>query len=57
VRVPVDEFEVRRNVDQYRSMLATETNERRRNALLELLQQEQLKLSAIELSRRSDQDN
>lgn len=53
----MNEGEVRRNVDMYRAMLATETNERRRNVLQELLLQEQRKLSAIQLSQQSGQDN
>lgn len=53
----MNESEVRRTVEMYRSMLATETNDRRRNMLQELLLQEQRKLSAIQLSQQSGQDN
>lgn len=53
----VNELEVRRTIDLYRSMLASEMNERRKKMLAELLMQEQLKLDAIQMSHRSSQDN
>jgi hypothetical protein len=44
-------------VEVYLSMLINEKDGRRRNVLLELLMQEQLKLQALALRSRSDQDN
>ena len=44
-------------VDLYLSMLINEKDGPRRNVLLELLMQEQLKLQALDLRSRSDQDN
>ena len=52
----MNELEVRRTVDLYLGMLVTERDGRRRNVLLELLMQEQLKLQALAMRSRSNQD-
>jgi hypothetical protein len=52
----VNELEVRRTVELYRSMIVSETNHRRRTMLVELLGQEERKLDAIDMMFRSDQD-
>ena len=52
----MNELEVHRTIDLYRSMLRDERNERRRSVLSELLEQEQCKLAAIEMSHCSGQD-
>jgi hypothetical protein len=52
----MNELEVRRTVDLYRSMLRHEPNGRRRTVLSELLMQEEHKLAAIEMSHHSGQD-
>jgi hypothetical protein len=54
--VSVNELEVRRTVELYRSMIVSETNHRRRTMLVELLGQEERKLDAIDMMFRSDQD-
>lgn len=52
----MNELEVHRTIELYRSMLRDERNERRRSVLSELLEQEQYKLAAIEMSHCSGQD-
>jgi len=52
----MNELEVHRTIELYRVMLRDERNERRRTVISELLQQEQDKLAAIEMSHYSGQD-
>jgi hypothetical protein len=52
----MNELEVRRTVELYRSMLSSENEPRRRSMLRELLEQEQLKLASVEMALNSGQD-
>ena len=52
----MNELEVRRTVELYRSMLVSERDSRRRVMLSELLMQEQRKLACIDMVQNSGQD-
>jgi hypothetical protein len=52
----MDELEVRRTLELYRSMIASETNQRRKIVLSELIGQEERKLHAIGMTYRTGQD-
>jgi|1186.fasta_scaffold308351_2 hypothetical protein len=52
----MNELDLRRTVELYRSMLLSEKDSRRRSMLSELLQQEQLKLASVQMALNSGQD-